>query len=296
MSRSLMARLRSFFERRTAHDRSPPAQRRDRAVVFHVTLDSSAVGPLRQTLIRACGNQPWTIRQTTLRGTDRIRLSLQLPKSTMHTALQAIARLAPGADISGLLEMPDAPSSGWLELTQAEPSARPTEPTHAEEATDVAHIADLLPPDHILLGLVAETPHMLFEQIGQFFAERHGMDADEVTSDLAAREALGSTGIGQGFAVPHGHLKGLARALAVYARLTVPIPFDAPDGRPVSDVVVLLVPDWADALHLRLLAAVAERLGNRTFREQLQAATDADAVSALFRAFDAAEPTPLPAV
>ncbi|MBV8634241.1 MAG: PTS sugar transporter subunit IIA [Burkholderiaceae bacterium] len=262
-------------------------------MVFHVTLPATAVAPLRQTLVRACGNLPWTIRQTAIRGSDRIRLTLQLPKSTVHTTLQAIARLAPGADISGLLEMPDAPSSGWLELTQAEPSARPAEPEHAEEALEEARIGDLLPPDHILLGLVAETPLALFEQIGQFFAERHGLDATEIRNDLAAREASGSTGIGQGFAVPHGHLKGLSHALAVYVRLPVPIPFDAPDGRPVGDAVVLLVPDWADALHLRLLAAVAERLSDRAFREQLMLCTTSDTVSAHFKQFVASGARPL---
>jgi len=293
MSRSLMTRLRSLFGRPPLPAEPRPRSQRDRAVVFHVTLAATAIAPLRQTLVRACGNLPWTIRQTAIRGSDRIRLTLQLPKSTVHTALQAIARLAPSAEISGLLEMPDAPSSGWLELTQAESITRHADAEHAEDSPDEAQIGDLLPPDHIQLGLVAETPLALFEQIGQFFAERHGLDAAEITGDLAAREALGSTGIGQGFAVPHGHLKGLSHAMAVYVRLTVPIPFDAPDGRPVSDAVVLLVPDWADSLHLRLLAAVAERLGDHAFREQLLRCSVPDTVSAHFRQFVANGERPL---
>jgi PTS system nitrogen regulatory IIA component len=109
-----------------------------------------------------------------------------------------------------------------------------------------------------------------------------------VTAALAAREALGSTGLGQGVAVPHGQIKGLREAMVLYVRPAAPIAFDAPDGKPVSDIVALLVPKWANTTHLRLLADVAERFCDHEFREQLHACDDAHAVCRLFVEYDAA--------
>ncbi len=106
-------------------------------------------------------------------------------------------------------------------------------------------------------------------------------------SGLAAREALGSTALGQGVAVPHGQIKGLQEALVLYARPVAPISFDAPDGKPVSDMVVLFVPEWANMTHLHLLAEVAERFCDHRFREQLHACGDPDAVCRLFADFEA---------
>jgi PTS system nitrogen regulatory IIA component len=109
-----------------------------------------------------------------------------------------------------------------------------------------------------------------------------------VTAGLAAREALGSTGLGQGVAVPHGQIKGLREAMVLYVRPATPIAFDAPDGKPVSDIVALLVPKWANTTHLRLLADVAERFCDHQFREQLHACGDAHAVCQLFVEYVAA--------
>ncbi|MGF6602046.1 mannitol/fructose-specific phosphotransferase system IIA component (Ntr-type) [Paraburkholderia sp. GAS448] len=98
---------------------------------------------------------------------------------------------------------------------------------------------------------------------------------------------MGSTGLGQGVAVPHGQIKGLRRALALYVRPTTAIPFDAPDGKPASDVVVLLVPIWTNSTHLQLLAEVAQRFCDHHFRELLHACVDAQAVRKLFVGYEA---------
>ena len=109
----------------------------------------------------------------------------------------------------------------------------------------MTHIADLLPESNIALDVEATSKKRLFEQIGQLF-ENHAQIARSVVFDsLFARERLGSTGLGQGIAIPHGRIKGLARALGAFVRPLQPIPFDAPDGKPVVyGEGNLLRPEW----------------------------------------------------
>src|SRR5713226_3814749 len=112
-------------------------------------------------------------------------------------------------------------------------------------------IAELLPEAHIRLDLEATTKKRLFEQIAQLFEEHAQLSRSLVFDSLSARERLGSTGLGQGIAIPHGRIKGLKEALGAFVRLSQPVPFDAPDGNPVSLVFVLLVPATATEKHLQ---------------------------------------------
>ena len=96
--------------------------------------------------------------------------------------------------------------------------------------------------------------------------------------DWFSREKLGSTGLGRGIAIPHGRIKGLKKACGAFIRLATPIPFDAPDGEPVSLLFVLLVPEQATEQHLQILSELAERFSERPCREALTAARDAEAV------------------
>jgi nitrogen PTS system EIIA component len=164
-------------------------------------------------------------------------------------------------------------------------------PTAAEDAADAAieniiptqpSLAQLLPASHVLLGLPAADREQLFAQLSQSFETLCRVPADVVTAGLTAREALGSTGLGRGIAVPHGHIENLAQPVAIYARLAVPIAFDAPDAQPVGDIVALLVPQWADSAHLHLLAEVAQCFCDHHFRDRLHECDDAAAVCRLF--------------
>jgi nitrogen PTS system EIIA component len=150
-------------------------------------------------------------------------------------------------------------------------------------------IADLLPPANIALDLDVPSKARLFEAFGALFQANAALDAATVTSSLAAREKLGSTGLGQGVAIPHGRIKGLKDARGAFARLKVPVAFDAPDGKPVSQVFVLLVPEQATDLHLQLLSELAQMFSDKAFREKLATVATADALVALFRAW---EPSP----
>lgn len=143
-------------------------------------------------------------------------------------------------------------------------------------------IAPILPPERIRLDLDAHTRKRVFEEAGRVFADIPGLDPVAVGYRLVQREALGSTALGLGVALPHARIGGIAQPLAAYLRLQLPIPFDAADGKPVSDLLVLLVPEIATEDHLRLLAEVAQMFTDRHFREHLRRQSD---VTSAWRAF-----------
>lgn len=143
-------------------------------------------------------------------------------------------------------------------------------------------IAKLLPPANVVVGLEASSKKRAFEQAGLLFENNHGIGRSTVFDSLFAREKLGSTGLGQGIAIPHGRIKGLKDALGAFIRLAEPVPFDAPDGRPVTMLFVLLVPEQANEHHLQLLSELAQMFSDRAFREQLMGAPDSLAVHGLF--------------
>jgi PTS system nitrogen regulatory IIA component len=143
-------------------------------------------------------------------------------------------------------------------------------------------IADLLPVTNVRLDVAASSKPALFDAIGALFEANHGLARATVAGSLLAREKLGSTGLGQGVSIPHGRIKGLTQAKGAFLGLADPIDFDAPDGKPVSQVFVLLVPEQATEQHLQLLSELAQMFSDRRFRERLGAAPDATAVRALF--------------
>jgi len=136
-------------------------------------------------------------------------------------------------------------------------------------------IAKLLPPSNILLDLDVTNKKRMFEQAGLLFENNQGVARSLVFDSLFARERLGSTGLGQGVAIPHGRIKGLKEAVGAFVRLAQPVPFDAPDGKPVSLVFLLLVPEQATEQHLRVLSELAQMLSDRELREKLSTGTDA---------------------
>lgn len=143
-------------------------------------------------------------------------------------------------------------------------------------------IPALLPETHVLLNVEVTSKKRLFEQIGLLFENSRGISRNIIFDSLFAREKLGSTGLGQGIAIPHGRIKGLKEAMGAFLRLDQPLPFDAPDGRPVSLVFVLLVPEQATEQHLQILSELAQRFSEREVRETLAMAPDVAAVLAAF--------------
>jgi PTS system nitrogen regulatory IIA component len=256
-------------------------------VIVRITLDAQHAAALRHALIRDCGGQSWTIRLAPLRGTDQMQLALYLPKAAVNDAMRRVAVMAPGAAVDHMLEMPDAPSDAWRDLTRDGVPAHVDARRRPFRAVREQHtIAGLLRREHVLLDLEANDREALFAEVGRVLERYHGLSAKAVTAGLQAREALGSTGLGQGVAVPHGQISGLQRELVLYVRPALPILFDAPDGYPVSDAIVLLVPEWANTMHLHLLADAAQHFCDHQFREQLRICRDANAVLQLFKDYE----------
>jgi len=139
-------------------------------------------------------------------------------------------------------------------------------------------IAKLLPPSNIVLDVEVSSKKRMFEQVGLLFENHQGVARGLVFDSLFARERLGSTGLGQGVAIPHGRIKGLREPVGGFLRLKTPVPFDAPDGRPVNLVFVLLVPEQATEQHLEILSELAQMLSDREFRQTLGTAADAAAL------------------
>lgn len=151
-------------------------------------------------------------------------------------------------------------------------------------------ISRLLPLSNILLDLPASSKKRAFEQAGLLFENNQGVARSKVFDSLFARERLGSTGLGQGVAIPHGRIKGLKEAVAAFVRVSEPVPFDAPDGQPVSLMIFLLVPEQASQAHLDLLSELAQMLSDKAFRQSLIDASSAEAVHAALTAWESMRP------
>jgi PTS system nitrogen regulatory IIA component len=139
-------------------------------------------------------------------------------------------------------------------------------------------ISRLLAPGNIQIDVPVTSKKRLFEQVGQMFEDSHGLERDKVFDSLFARERLGSTGLGEAVAIPHGRIKGLRDAHAAVIRVATPIPFDAPDGQPVRLLVFLLVPENANEEHLEILSELAELLSDDNIRQALITETDTTAI------------------
>lgn len=136
-------------------------------------------------------------------------------------------------------------------------------------------VGKLLAPSHVLLDLQMSSKKRLFEQAGLLFENHNGIARSVVFDSLLARERLGSTGLGQGVAIPHGRIKGLKDAVGAFIRLAQPIPFDAPDGEPVNLAFVLLVPEKATEKHLQILSELAQMFCDKALRQAMAGAADA---------------------
>ncbi len=142
----------------------------------------------------------------------------------------------------------------------------------------MSQISQLLPPDNIVLDFEASSKKRVFEHAGLVFENNQGVARSAVFDSLFSREKLGSTGLGRGIAIPHGRIKGLKEACGAFIRLATPIPFDSPDGEPVSLLFVLLVPEQATEQHLQILSELAERFSDRSCREALSMAPDVETI------------------
>lgn len=137
------------------------------------------------------------------------------------------------------------------------------------------NLTDLLTPDRVISGLRVQSKAQLLAELSRRAGKALGIDGDGVREALERREALGSTGVGQGIAIPHARVDGVRRISGLFARLERAIDFAAIDARPVDLVFLLLIPPDAGNEHLAALACVSRRLRDpgavhelRTTKEQ----------------------------
>jgi PTS system nitrogen regulatory IIA component len=143
-------------------------------------------------------------------------------------------------------------------------------------------ISKILAPDNILLDTESTSKKRVFERVGLLFENKIQIARSQVFDSLFTREKLGSTGLGQGVAIPHGRIPKLRDATAAFVRTVHPIPFDSPDGQPVTLIFVLLVPELATDLHLQILGELAWMFSDAAFRERLLACEDSASMYQIF--------------
>ena len=142
-------------------------------------------------------------------------------------------------------------------------------------------IADLLSPENVIANLRVSSKKQALQDLARRAAEPIGRDERAVFDVLLERERLGTTGVGNGIAIPHGKLPDLDRPFGLFARLERPVDFDAIDEQPVDLIFLLLAPEGAGADHLKALAQISRLLRDRKVCESLRATANPDTLFAL---------------
>jgi PTS system nitrogen regulatory IIA component len=142
-------------------------------------------------------------------------------------------------------------------------------------------ISDLIKPDHVIAKLRATSKKQALQDLAKRAADITGQPERALFSTLMKRERLGTTGVGNGIAIPHGKLSTLDKLYGLFARLDQPIDFDAIDDRPVDLIFLLLAPESSGADHLKALARVSRLLRDKPTCEKLRGTDDAEALYAL---------------
>jgi PTS system nitrogen regulatory IIA component len=142
-------------------------------------------------------------------------------------------------------------------------------------------LTDLIAPNAILPALKVSTKKQALQELAVRAAELTGQSERAILEILLQREKLGSTGVGNGVAIPHGKLPKLGRLFGLFARLERAIDFEALDSQPVDLVFLLLAPEAAGADHLKALARVARLLRDPEIARKLRESRDSDAIFAV---------------
>jgi PTS system nitrogen regulatory IIA component len=147
-------------------------------------------------------------------------------------------------------------------------------------------LAQLITPNNISLDIEVSSREELFIFIAQLFEKNHGIAAELVKTCLAEREALGSTALGNGIAIPHGRVKLLENAHIGFVRLKESINFHESDKQPVKAFVIMLVPDAATQAHLDTLAKIAQTISDSKNKNILLTELSADSIYQLLNAWN----------
>lgn len=141
----------------------------------------------------------------------------------------------------------------------------------------MAVLSEFLKPDSVETGVSVTNKKNALEHLSTFAAEKTGLNASMIYELLLQRERLGSTGVGEGFAIPHSKVKGLDQLFGAAFLLEKPIDFDALDGEPVDVLFLLLAPEDSGADHLKALARIARLFRAPGFLNKVHSVHDASA-------------------
>jgi PTS system nitrogen regulatory IIA component len=142
-------------------------------------------------------------------------------------------------------------------------------------------IGELITPQSVIARLRATSKKQVLQELAKRAAETTGLPERAIFDVVLERERLGTTGVGDGIAIPHGKLPELRRLHGLFARLESAVDFDAVDDQPVDLIFLLLAPETAGADHLKALARVSRLLRDRATCEKLRGADEPDALYAL---------------
>ena len=140
---------------------------------------------------------------------------------------------------------------------------------------------DLVAPNAIIPALKVNGKKQALQEIAAKAASLTGQSEKAILEILLQREKLGSTGVGNGVAIPHGKLPKLGQVFGLFARLERPVDFESLDGQPVDLIFLLLAPEGAGADHLKALARVARLLRDPEVARKLRSSSDAEALYAV---------------
>jgi len=139
-------------------------------------------------------------------------------------------------------------------------------------------LSELISSDSIVAALKVGSKKQALQELSHIAENISGISSRDIFGTVLQRERLGSTGVGQGIAIPHGKLEGLDRLYAIFARLETPIGFDAMDDQPVDLIFMLLAPESAGADHLKALARISRTLRDPAVTEKLRTSDSADQI------------------
>lgn len=139
-------------------------------------------------------------------------------------------------------------------------------------------LSDLIGAKAVMPALKANSKKQLLQLLSEKAAQITGLPEREIFDTILQRERLGSTGVGNGIAIPHGKLVGIDRITGVFARLETPVDFEALDDQPVDLVFLLLAPESAGADHLKALSRIARILRDSDTVAKIRGSTDAAAI------------------
>lgn len=142
-------------------------------------------------------------------------------------------------------------------------------------------LTSLLKDGVILNSQTADSRKQILSTLANAIAEKHGLEGRDVLDAVIARENLGSTGVGEGVAIPHARIENLKAPVGAFVHLADGVDFDAIDGRPCDLIFMLLAPHSSGADHLRALAQVSRTFRNSDLRDRLRASGDAEETKAI---------------